>query len=151
MKQALYFLFAIIMAAACGGDDDATLRELNDNKRKWVAADKVDYQYTYQQTCFCPQNITAEVSIMVIGNTISSITRTSDDQVLDSTLFDSSKTIDELFLVVEDAIDGNAHKLTVSYDSEWGYPTLIDIDYAKNLIDEEITIMASKLTSNEVQ
>ena len=45
--------------------------------------------------------------------------------------------INGLFEVIQDAIDDEADQITVSYDSELGYPTNIEIDYNVNAIDDE--------------
>jgi hypothetical protein len=52
-------------------------------------------------------------------------------------------TVDELFEVVQDAIDQEAYSLTVGYHAQLGYPTSIDIDYLLNAVDEEVSFRAS--------
>lgn len=51
--------------------------------------------------------------------------------------------MDELFEVVQDAIDQEAHTLTVEYHAQLGYPTSIDNDYWLNAVDEEVSFRAS--------
>ena len=52
-------------------------------------------------------------------------------------------TIDSLFDVIQDAIADEADQLTVSYNSEFGYPTNVEIDRMINAIDDEYTFTAS--------
>jgi hypothetical protein len=49
-------------------------------------------------------------------------------------------TVDDLFGVVFDAIDGGADELKTEYERQFGYPVLIDIDYIRNAIDDELVI-----------
>ena len=44
-------------------------------------------------------------------------------------------TIDSLFHLVQRAITNEAERITVSYSSEFGYPTNIAIDYIANATD----------------
>ena len=52
-------------------------------------------------------------------------------------------TIDSLFDVIQDAITDEADQLTLSYDSEFGYPTNVAIDYNVSAIDDEYTLTAN--------
>jgi hypothetical protein len=51
---------------------------------------------------------------------------------------ESFLTIDELFKLIENARE-NADKLDVEYDRKLGYPTVVEIDYIKEAIDDEVT------------
>ena len=44
--------------------------------------------------------------------------------------------------MIQDAIDDEVDRITVSYDSEFGYPTNIEIDPDVNAIDDEYTVTA---------
>ena len=46
-------------------------------------------------------------------------------------------TIDELFNTIQEAIDGKASQIIVTYDPEVGYPTEASIDYDARIADEE--------------
>ena len=56
----------------------------------------------------------------------------------------SYPTIDSLFDAVQHAITREPDQLTVSYDSEFGYPTNVTIDYS-NSTDDEYTLKAQRL------
>ena len=56
-------------------------------------------------------------------------------------------TIDGLFDKIQDAIDREAVRLTVSYDPEIGYPTSVSIDYSLTIIDEEFSFTATSYES----
>jgi len=42
-----------------------------------------------------------------------------------------------MFALIQDAIDREADKITVTYDETLGYPTAINIDYSVMMADEE--------------
>jgi hypothetical protein len=58
-------------------------------------------------------------------------------------------TVEQLFAVVSDALDGNAHTVTVEYDDDWGYPRSIYIDYDREMVDDELSITAQDLVPVE--
>ena len=55
-------------------------------------------------------------------------------------------TINRLFDVIQNAIDDEADQITVSYDSEFGYPTNIEIDRNINAIDDEYVLTATRFS-----
>ena len=55
-------------------------------------------------------------------------------------------TPDSLFDVIQKAITAEADQLAVNYNSEFGYPTNIDIDYDVNATDDEYTATANNYT-----
>jgi hypothetical protein len=56
-------------------------------------------------------------------------------------------TVEQLFAVVADALEQNAHRVTVDYDLYWGYPRSIFIDYDREAVDDELSITAHGLVS----
>ena len=53
--------------------------------------------------------------------------------------------VEGLFEVVQDALDRDAHRVTVLYDPTLGYPREISIDYLEFAIDEELMLNAEGL------
>ena len=115
------------------------------NKEKWSSTGISNYQYTFQQICFCPADDTAKVSITVYDNNVDSIRRVSDGKLIKPSS-SGTYTIDQLFSLIQDADNKGADRLSVIYDDELGYPTSIDIDYEKALADDEISIKISGLS-----
>jgi len=52
----------------------------------------------------------------------------------------------DLFGKIKDAIDRGAASIQVTYDTEWGYPQEIAIDYDEMMADEEFYVTVSNLT-----
>ena len=53
-------------------------------------------------------------------------------------------TMDELFDLIRDAQAGGADDIEVAYSVD-GYPTLINIDYIKQAIDDELSLRIEDL------
>ena len=47
-------------------------------------------------------------------------------------------TIDDLFDLVEDAYEQEAHSVQVDFDMTRGHPTMVYIDYSEMIADEEL-------------
>ena len=56
-------------------------------------------------------------------------------------------TVDDLFAMLQDAIDGGAVSITVEYERQLGYPTTAFIDYDALIADEEQGFAVSELTA----
>ena len=54
-------------------------------------------------------------------------------------------TVPELFATVQDAIDREVWTVTTTYDSTFGYPTSIFVDYGEFTVDDVIAYAASDL------
>ena len=100
-----------------------------------------------QKNCFCLTDETLEVRITVSNGVILSVVRTVDGAPVDTVPRDVFSTIDDLFDLIDRAIELGAEKLDVIYDPVLGYPRWIDIDFIFNAADDEIQITVSELTA----
>jgi uncharacterized protein DUF6174 len=55
------------------------------------------------------------------------------------------RTIEQHFDIIDEAISDNAFRLEVEYHPEFGFPTVISIDYAVNVADDEVVYYLSNL------
>ena len=109
------------------------------NKAKWDREGPAAYTYVFQRLCFCGGEAIQQVRITVSGGQVTAVVRVADGQAVPPEQVNQffRVTIDSLFGLVGDAIEGDAHDLDVTYDSRWGYPTAVYIDYDANTADEE--------------
>lgn len=132
--------------------------EIDAAESLWNDQDLTEYQFEYRQSCFCP---VVENSLVVVrGDTVHSVL---DPETLDSLMVQVSVepdsivyiedlypdlfgTIDGLFDVIREAKRRNADRLTEKYDSEYGYPTEIFIDYDFNTADDEFNYRISNFS-----
>ncbi len=133
------------LAGACSDPVSGQQRELDTNRDLWDAANIVDYTYRLQITCFCPPEITRPVIVQVGQDSIVSVVDVTSRERVQSSLIGSFYTVDGLFDVIQDAIDSEAHELSVSYDPDLHYPSRIVIDYDERAVDEELALTASDL------
>ena len=117
--------------------------ELDSHLDLWNQARLGDYTYEYNVLCECPDNLGQPVMITVSGGVIESVVYAESGELVQSgdppvvVGLPRYHNIESLFEVIQDAIDNEADQLTVSYDSEFGYPMNIEIDYMINSIDDE--------------
>lgn len=121
-----------------GPDRDAMRDDLDAARRRWVVAELPDYDYTYEISCFCVSNGPFEVQVR--SGAIVSITGPPDENLTDEFLDDVVPSIDEFFATIEEAI-GDAESISMTYDSEFGNPTVVDVDYSSRAEDDEILHM----------
>ncbi|MEP1742714.1 MAG: DUF6174 domain-containing protein [Kangiellaceae bacterium] len=57
----------------------------------------------------------------------------------------SLRTIEQHFDIIDEAISDNGFRLEVEYHPEFGFPTVISIDYAVNVEDDEVAYYLSNL------
>ena len=149
LKQRMFlkplFLAGLIMAAFsvgpstdASGQSDSVQAKLDENLKKWSSIKKTNYEYTFQLTCYCAQEITRPVRISVLEGEVEEVEYTGSGQQADITKFEYYLKTERLFKIIQDAIDRKAQRIDVSYHSEFGYPKSVYIDYKKSMIDDEI-------------
>ena len=124
--------------------------ELDSHLSLWQQARSGDYSYEYNVLCECSDNFGQPVKVTVTNGEIKSVVYAESGEMGkagDPPVISGSPryhTIDRLFDVIQEAIDNEADQITVSYDSEFGYPTNIDIDRNINTIDDEYVLAATR-------
>ena len=145
-------LFASVLACNNAEPDPMLARaqvELDSQRTMWDQTRSSDYTYEYNVLCECSDNFGQTVKVTVTAGAIESIVyaesgdsgKSGDPPVVAGS--PRYHTIDSLFNVIQDAITDEADQLTVSYDSEFGYPTNVEIDYHVNATDDEYTFTAN--------
>ena len=148
MKSLFLFSILFVFITSCGTNSNnanPTSQILNENMRKWAAAGISNYQFTYEKSCFCGPPETDEVLITVLDDVIDTVMKTSDNSLVDPSLHPRFHRVGDLFLEIQNAINKQAARLSVSYDENLGYPTLINIDFSLSIADEELTIRTRNL------
>ncbi len=128
----------------CGEDEDGGLdpkttvqSKLTGNRNKWQSKEIRDYEFTFQWNCFCTEEFVAAVNVSIRDGTIDTIVSVEDGISVNQSRFKDYRSVDELFNFIQEAIDQKAHEISVTYDSEFGYPKEGYIDYEEFTIDEE--------------
>jgi hypothetical protein len=113
---------------------------------RWVSTAPAAYRYELLQSCFCDRpGVGRWLTVIVNDNVVVSAWETDTGFQLPPAALARVPTVDDLFGIVFDAIDGGADGLETEYERQFGYPVLIDIDYLRNAIDDELVIRARGL------
>ncbi|MFY0684470.1 MAG: hypothetical protein JXR20_07955 [Balneola sp.] len=109
-------------------------------KERWEAYQLNDYYIKQSWGCFCTPPYGADLYIQnneltsfdLINNTSGSLTDNEKQNSVSNIL-----TINEAFVLIEKNKE-IADSIRVEYDTKYGYPIIIEIDYVKSSIDDEI-------------
>ncbi len=119
--------------------------ELKDQRKLWHSQKINHYEYVYNWICFCPPPANTPTKVLVKNNAIISVKNPDSNQVIENPDLAAYKSIDQLFEVIEKAIERKADEIVVKYDPKFGYPTSISIDYIKLAADDEVAYSATDL------
>lgn len=150
----LYFLASFSSAQA---DDRAeTIDGLIRAKQIWMQSALDDYVFTVQKTCFCPLSVTLPIQFTIENNQVSESQYDCSDInfIRAEPLCDEkpgielNQTVDNLFQIIDDAIEKKADSITVEYNQSLGYPVSIFIDFIELAVDDEVSYQVSRFKSS---
>ena len=112
--------------------------ELDINRAQWDAAEIHDYGINFQRLClFCGVEFLIPVRLTVRGDTIYEVTDVDTGAPVVEPAPGAFLTIDEVFDVIQGAIDQSAAEINVRYNSMFGYPTDVTIDLSRSLFNDD--------------
>lgn len=138
-------LCALVVATACSDTLGVTAEAVQSHRAQWEATGITTYSYDYHKQCECLSVEVQPVRIDVEAGSVVRVALQSGAQPLGSLTEGLFPTIDALFDQIDEAAGKNAASLVVTYDRALGYPTLISVDYRRDVVDDEYTIRASNL------
>lgn len=119
----------------------------NDSHRdEWASRSNGTYSLLMTRSCFCIP--AGEFEVNVVDYHIRSMVNTSSGESIDPTYFEFVHTIEQLFDLIDEARRKGAHKLEVEYARE-DYPTVVNIDWIENAVDDEIYYRISQVAISE--
>ena len=144
-KIASSLFVLVLLLSACGGNSGS---ELQQNRTRWQGQNIDHYRYTVVVTCFCifaGAEVTYEVQN---GQVVDQTVQPHPDRQIDTTgieeYYQQYNTIEKVFDFLEQATD-EADEVTIEYDTTYGYPAEISIDYIKDAIDDELYLSLKNL------
>lgn len=108
---------------------------LDRNRDLWESQAVGSYTFRLLRSCFCP--VGGEFTVTVSDGAVVAAERTDGSPVPAEDL-QYLQTIDDLFDVIQTAIDYRADRFEAEYDRDVGYPALIDLDSDRNAVDDEV-------------
>ena len=139
----LVALLPLMLRAGCAlfGEDDDDLSEVEQQRRQWERLGIDAYEYDLTILCFCAH--IDPVRVHVRADTVFSAILVETGEPVEEPY--RTRTVNELFDIIEDAVAQEADRLDVEYDEAFGYPARIDVDYRFTIADEERTFVAENL------
>lgn len=132
---------ALLLAALAGcglGDDDSFQNQnLAQARTLWDRKDVASYSYVLELQCFCaPASQLEPVRVTVQNGAVASVRYVETNATAPSDIFGPYDTVEELFDLIQDAIDRDADLLQVGYDATYGFPHTINVDYESGGTDQ---------------
>ena len=141
-KFIIGFIVLALTACSFGGQT-----ELSRNKSKWQSANITSYNFDLNVGCFCVFRSLMPVKVEVRNGEVVSMTDVNGDAISltdpNSEFILKYATMDRLFSELESDSVQKADKLTVSYDSTYGFPKEVAIDFIQQAADDELYLSAS--------
>lgn len=138
--RALLLLAAALLLAAPARAADPTIEDgsartkLNQARERWAAEGLEDYRFRQSIGCFCPPDVTKPRTMRVRNGRA----------VKPGSFHRRYATVPKLFAVIQEAIEDGAARLDVAYGAS-GLPRHIFVDSNAMIVDEELTLDASRL------
>lgn len=141
MKKLLFIVMTLALAACTAvGSAMESQSEIEQNKEKWENANISHYRYHLSITCFCIFSQDMPLVIEVQDGEVVSMEYQSGKEIDDTSLelFEKYATIDRLFAELEADLNGAADEVIATYDTTYGFPTEVTIDFVKEATDDEL-------------
>jgi hypothetical protein len=134
----LRLAIALISCALAACRDPAAPED--DATKKWARTRPTAYAFTLGVSCFCAEGPSNRVRISVRGDSVVSrvIAATGEPRIFPTGEYGPFQPIDSLLARIRDARARNAAELRTEFDSQYGYPAKVWIDYSRMIADEEI-------------
>lgn len=143
----IFLILSVLLFSSCDSITDGRKGDdFRTNQNLWEEQGIDNYSFEFRKLCYCGGLYNPSI-IVVKTDTIYAVLdpkteeplRDPQTQELVFPMYSESfLTINELFEVIENARN-KADKLNVEYDPDLGYPTLVETDYIKEAIDDEVT------------
>lgn len=138
MKQFFGF-FLLLVLISCDREEVKPIQNFNSASKRWDALEIKNYDFTYQKICFCRVDYTGPFNISVVDGKVFSVN--GDTSLSARPMY--IPTMDSLFLIVEQSLNGEYDSLSVKYDDIFGYPKSFYVDKSRSMADEEFGFSVS--------
>ena len=144
MTRRLLYPLALFLAAvtACEAPTAPGERDsLTQARARWRALGSASYSYEVNRSCFCLLG-GRHMTVRVEGGSVAAAEFEDSGLTVEASLLSYVPTVEDLFDLIEEALDQKAAYLLATYDPSYGYPTRIEIDYSATVRDDEVAISA---------
>jgi len=141
MLRILTILCVVVAFTSCNSDDldDSASRELNTNRQLWESSKVKNYSWNESVSCFCAGVLDRDIFVVdgVKDRVAYDESNFPSGQNYDE-IFEDSKTVEEAFDFITSLLQRELASLVIEYDTVYGFPKIISIDYAEGISDDEI-------------
>ncbi len=130
-------VLAVLAGCSTGPDRDEAFLAA---KARWASKNIASYEIVVRRTCFCAT--VESVKVTVVNGQVTSRVFIATGDAVPANLVEYYPGVPGLFDIVEDGYD-RAASINVTFDPEYGFPSLTVIDYIGNAIDDEVAISAT--------
>jgi hypothetical protein len=150
MRHYYFIFFVVLFFYSCDAQDGIItspitedFSEIQDPKERWDAYGLDNYRIHQKRGCECLPPF--EWKVVVYDDSVQSISyEEGQSEKRDEQILRVAKTVNDLFDLIERAKD-SAHYMEVKFHGKYGYPTLVKIDFVKNIADDEVQYEMSGL------
>lgn len=129
---------ALVASGSCGGDPLGPDKDqLAKAEALWAGAGFSSYDFDVRVSCFCVASTFGFVTISVRNHQPVSVVRTDSGTTVDTLNFQDVLTVDRMFATTGRFLAGKPATFTATYEPSLGYPTLVSVDAAANVADDE--------------
>jgi hypothetical protein len=110
---------------------------LDTHRAMWDAAGISDYSMRFQRLCFnCSVEFLVPVRITVKDDTLDQVADIETGEPVEETIEGAFLTIEQLFDLIQDAINQNAVQIDIAYDEDLGYPRDVSVDLSRSRFND---------------
>jgi hypothetical protein len=121
----------LLVLLACPHPDGVQDR-LDSARDQWNESAPSHYRFVHDEWAFAPSEGPVEIEVED-GEIVSAVIVETDEPAPPS----RALTIEDLFDVVQDELDGDPDDIHIRYDSDLGFPKSVDVDPIENAMDDE--------------
>lgn len=114
-------------------------KKFEEARALWNSKKLTNYVVTQQASCFCMSDYIRPMKFSVSSTGANTGTLIYADTSSAVTIQGIKLyTVEDMFAMIQEAIDEKSERITVSYDKTYGYPISVGIDRSAMIADEEM-------------
>jgi len=136
--RSVLLVLAVAILFSC--KTDTSLAPRPDPAQRWRSHNIHDYTIEQVRSCFCV-NGGQSMLVIVRADTVASVVRISDGQVLTAEQAERYWSVDDMFAFIRQSRDS----LVVRYNVPYGYPEYLDINPQLHPVDGGVLYLTTNL------
>ncbi|KAA3610766.1 MAG: hypothetical protein D8M58_21230 [Calditrichaeota bacterium] len=123
---------------------DPVHANIQNPKERWQAYQLEDYMISYSNNCYCIWG-GREFKVAVRNNKIVEVFDPRGEVIVDTSEYNWYRTIDQMFELTESINPDSVYYFRAEYDSLYGFPDNVWVDYDSLIADEEFGFWVGSL------